>query len=132
MRYLRTPPIPAVLISVTLAACAGTTLDTGDLGKTRETTAGAVLVDSKGKTLYTYDRDAVGQSNCTGACAVAWPPAEATAGAMATGQFSIVMRSGATRQWAYKGKPLYGYIKDSKPGDITGDGDDGIWHAAKP
>ena len=36
------------------------------------------------------------------------------------------------KQWAYKGKPLYGWVKDTKPGDKIGDGFlNGAWHVAK-
>ena len=31
---------------------------------------------------------------------------------------------------AYKGWPLYLWIKDTKPGDTTGDGVGGTWHTA--
>ena len=35
-------------------------------------------------------------------------------------------------QWAYKTKPLYSFSKDSKPGDITGDDFNHVWHIAAP
>lgn len=42
-------------------------------------------------------------------------------------------RDDGSRQWAYKGKPLYTFAKDAKPGDITGDGFlNGAWHLAMP
>jgi predicted lipoprotein with Yx(FWY)xxD motif len=35
--------------------------------------------------------------------------------------------------WAYKGKPLYTFKKDTAPGDIHGDGFlNGAWHLATP
>jgi predicted lipoprotein with Yx(FWY)xxD motif len=34
---------------------------------------------------------------------------------------------------AYKGRPLYTWKDDKKPGDITGDGFlNGVWHIAQP
>jgi predicted lipoprotein with Yx(FWY)xxD motif len=30
-------------------------------------------------------------------------------------------------QWAYKGMPLYTYVKDVKTGDKNGDGVGGVW-----
>jgi predicted lipoprotein with Yx(FWY)xxD motif len=56
----------------------------------------------------------------------------ATQGESASGDFSIITRDDGSKQWAVKGKPVYYWAKDSKPGDKTGDGFNGIWHAAKP
>jgi predicted lipoprotein with Yx(FWY)xxD motif len=42
------------------------------------------------------------------------------------------MRDGGSLQWQYKRKPLYGYRLDSAPGEVGGDGVDGLWHIAKP
>jgi predicted lipoprotein with Yx(FWY)xxD motif len=94
--------------------------------------ADGVLVDAKGMTLYTFDKDAGGKSACNGPCAGNWPPLMAAADAKASGDWSIVTRDDGSKQWAYKGKPLYGWTKDQKPGDRTGDGFlNGAWHVAK-
>ena len=92
-----------------------------------------MLVTAKGMTLYTFDKDATpGKSVCNGQCAVNWPPALAGDGARAAGDWTIITRDDGLRQWAYKGKPLYAWIKDTKPGDKTGDGFlNGAWHVAK-
>ena len=89
-----------------------------------------VLTDAKGMTLYTYDKDAAGVSNCYDKCATNWPPAFADASAKAEGDFTIVDRTDGTKIWAYKGMPLYLWVKDTKPGDTTGDGVGGVWHTA--
>ncbi len=115
-----------------LAACAGTTIEQSDLGATGKTEVGLALVDSGGMTLYTFDQDQGGQPTCRGACAIAWPPALAMEGAAPGGDFTLVERGNGERQWAYKGNPLYGYFLDGEPGDASGDGVDGVWHAAKP
>lgn len=93
-----------------------------------------VLAGENGMTLYTFDRDAAGsgKSVCNDACAKNWPPLMAKDGDMAAGDYSIVTRDDGGKQWAYKGKPLYYWIKDQKPGDKTGDGVNNAWHAAKP
>ena len=44
----------------------------------------------------------------------------------------IITRDDGGKQWAYKGKPLYLWAKDAKPGDKTGDGFNNVWHVAKP
>ena len=89
------------------------------------------LTDAKGMTLYTFDKDAPGKSNCNGQCAVNWPPMMA-AGAPPSADWTMVKRDDGAMQWAYKGKPLYGWIKDTKPGEMTGDGVGGSWHTAMP
>jgi predicted lipoprotein with Yx(FWY)xxD motif len=101
--------------------------------KTANTSKGQAFVDAKGMTLYTYDKDTTaGKSACNGPCATNWPPLHATSGT-GSGDWSVVTRDDGTKQWAYKGKPLYTWAKDSKPGDATGDGmASNSWHIAKP
>ena len=100
--------------------------------KTADTAKGNALVDAKGMTLYIFDKDAAGKSVCNGQCATNWPPFASAADAKASGDWSIVTRDDGGKQWAYKGKPLYGWNKDSKPGDVTGDGVNNVWHIAAP
>lgn len=98
-------------------------------------TVDGVLTNSAGMTLYTFDRDATGsgKSVCNGPCAANWPPLMAAADAKASGDYAIVTRDDGGKQWAYKGKPLYLWIKDTKPGDATGEGmANNTWHVAKP
>jgi len=97
-----------------------------------ETSAGTVLVDAAGMTLYTYDMDPAGKSTCTGMCAYFWPPAEAGADATPPDRFSIITRPNGTLQWAYQGHPLYAYLSDETPADTKGDGAEGVWHVARP
>lgn len=94
---------------------------------------GDVLTDSKGMTLYTFDKDPVGsgRSVCNGRCAAAWPPLMANADARASGPFTVITRDDGAKQWAYDGKPLYLWVKDKKPGDRTGDGVRNVWHVVK-
>ena len=91
-------------------------------------------VDHNGMTLYTFDKDAAGRgkSLCNGPCATNWPPLFAMDSDMASGDYSIVMRDDGKKQWAFKGKPLYYWAKDAKPGDRTGDGVNQVWHTARP
>lgn len=93
-----------------------------------------VLTDGNGMTLYTFDRDVAGsgKSVCNGPCAAAWPPQPAGEDSTAFGQYTIVARDDGTKQWAYKGKPLYRYAKDTKRGDRTGDNVNNVWRIATP
>jgi predicted lipoprotein with Yx(FWY)xxD motif len=90
-----------------------------------------VLTDAKGMTLYTFDADKDGKSACYDACAANWPPLTAEAGAKADAEYGLTDRTDGTKQWTYKNMPLYLWVKDAKPGDMTGDGVKGVWHVAK-
>ena len=89
---------------------------------------GGVLVNAKGLTLYTFDKDVPGRSNCNGDCAVKWPPVLAADGARAGGDYSIVTRDDGRKQWAFRGKPLYTWPEDQEPGDKYGDNYLKVWH----
>jgi predicted lipoprotein with Yx(FWY)xxD motif len=91
--------------------------------------AGGVLVDAKGMTVYTYDKDesGSGKSVCVEACARNWPPVPAN-GATLAEPWSVVTREDGSKQLAHRGKPLYTFLKDKKAGDKTGDGVGGAWH----
>ncbi len=99
--------------------------------KVMETSAGKIYTDDKGMTLYIFDKDETNKSNCYDDCATNWPPFMAPADAKAEGEWTVVERTDGTKMWAYEGKPLYTFIKDKKPGDVTGDGVGGVWHLSK-
>lgn len=125
-------------MSRTFAAAAAltfvfTTAASAQTLKTAETPKGKTFVDTKGMSLYTFDKDAGGKSMCNGPCAENWPPLMATDGAKPAADMTIVVRDDGKKMWAYKGKPLYTFKKDNAPGDINGDGFlNGAWHLAKP
>ncbi len=92
---------------------------------------GGALVGATGMTLYTFDNDKTpGKSVCNGPCAVNWPPLMASDSASPYGDYSIITRDDGKKQWALKGKPLYYWVKDQKPGDKTGDNFNKVWHVA--
>jgi predicted lipoprotein with Yx(FWY)xxD motif len=92
-----------------------------------------MLADRAGMTLYTFDQDVQnsGKSTCTGSCAALWPPFMAASDDKPGGDWSTLARDDGSRQWVYKGKPVYRWIKDQKPGDKTGDGFSNVWHIVK-
>ena len=94
--------------------------------------SGGILTDSKGMTLYTWDKDEMGvASNCYDKCAENWPPLLVPADTAVDGDWSLMDRKDSDMKIvAYKGWPLYLWIKDTKPGDTTGDGVGGTWHTA--
>ena len=95
--------------------------------------ASGALVAPSGMTLYTFDKDAAnsGKSTCNGPCAALWPPMMATASDQPVGAYTIVTRDDGSRQWGYKGKPVYTYKADQKAGDRTGDNFKDVWHIIK-
>jgi len=112
-----------------LTACAMGT----EPARTAQTVMGPVLADSSSMTLYTFDRDVPGKSNCNGQCAANWPPLRADGTSQNWGNWFVVTRDDGSKQWAYKGKPLYTWVKDQKPGDTTGNAvNNNTWHVAQP
>ncbi|WP_375452571.1 hypothetical protein [uncultured Devosia sp.] len=102
----------------------------GGAVKTAEIGGKQVLTDANGMTLYVFDKDAAGKSNCNGECAVKWPPLMAAADAADNGEFTVVTRDDGTRMWAHEGLPLYYWYEDTKAGDTGGDGVGDVWHLA--
>jgi predicted lipoprotein with Yx(FWY)xxD motif len=92
---------------------------------------GSQLTDARGMSLYTFVRDSEpGKSNCNGACAEQWPPLEAKAGDQAAADWAPISRQDGTRQWSYRGQPLYTFSRDVSPGDTYGDGINEQWFIA--
>jgi predicted lipoprotein with Yx(FWY)xxD motif len=116
----------AAAVVATLSACATM------LPAAPAKVADGVLTNSAGMTLYTFDRDAAGsgKSVCNGPCATLWPALMVVGDVKASGDWSVVTRDDGAKQWAYKGKALYLWSKDQKPGDKTGDGFNKVWHVA--
>lgn len=81
----------------------------------------------EGKPLYTFDKDEPNKSNCTDRCLQAWPALPAAADAKPVGKWSVIARGDGTSQWAYEGKPVYTFVRDTE-GKATGDGMGGAWH----
>ncbi|WP_011579495.1 MULTISPECIES: hypothetical protein [Chelativorans] len=123
-----------ILVAAALAATMPFTYAENYVGgaiKSVENAGGKILTDAKDMTLYIFDKDTAGVTNCYDTCAENWPPLIAASGAAAEGEFTLVQRKDGSMQWAYKGMPLYLWKNDKKPGDVTGDGVGGVWHLAK-
>lgn len=93
-----------------------------------------VLLTQAGHTLYTFDNDVPGSgaSVCNSPCSNIFPPHLAAEKDTAVGDFTMVTRQDGSKQWAYKGRPLYRFYADDKPGDKGGDGmNRNLWHIAR-
>ncbi len=101
---------------------------------------GKILVDSKGRTVYLFQKDTGSMSTCSGACATDWPPVtttgKPTAGSGLTASMvGTTTRSDGSKQVTYNGHPLYTYIGDQKAGDTNGQGVNAFganWYAVSP
>ena len=118
-------------IGLVVALATATSAYAMEPAKLMEGPSGKIWTDEKGMTLYTFDKDEGGKSNCYDKCATAWPPLAAAADAKAEGEWSVVDRTDGTKMWAYDGHPLYTFVEDKAPGDVKGEGKGGVWHVAK-
>jgi len=120
----------AATLAATVTACASTSAAQDMPAKVSDGT----FVAPDGMTLYTFDRDIAGsgKSVCNGPCATLWPALTAQPGASGSGDWMVITRDDGSRQWAYKGKPVYHWSKDARPGDRTGDGFNNAWRVARP
>src|SRR5260370_40474936 len=122
---MQTTALGAALILLLVAASASAQQSSSMPSevKTENTNAGPALADLKGMTLYIFDRDTTAdKSACNGPCAQNWLPLMASGDVKPMGDWTVITRDDGSKQWAYKGKPLYTWSKDAKPGDTTGDG----------
>jgi predicted lipoprotein with Yx(FWY)xxD motif len=89
----------------------------------RSTAYGRIIVDGGGYALYAFTKDGRGASRCYGACAQAWPPLivprqpRATRGARSS-LVGTTRRSDGRLQATYRGRPLYYYVADRRPGEV--------------
>ena len=82
--------------------------------------------------IYFSDKDEAGKSNCNAACAAMWPPVATTrANTTVVGDWTVIDRADKSRQWAYKGKPVYTFAHD-EAGQIKGEAAQPGWHVLKP
>lgn len=87
-------------------------------------------LDYDGRTLYVFDNDSPGTSNCNDDCAAIWPPLYADEAPLIAPNYSVITRQDDSKQWAYNDQPLYLYAGDSEPGEVTGHGIGDVWFAA--
>jgi predicted lipoprotein with Yx(FWY)xxD motif len=115
-----------VSIAAALALASGTTSG-GARVSIANSPLGRILVDSKGITLYDFVQDKGTKSTCYGACAALWPPL-ITKGKPIAGHGVRASLLGTTKrkdgklEVTYNGHPLYYFVTDRKPGQMTGQG----------
>ena len=131
-------PVAALSAVISVAGCGGSSTAATVPPKTsnghaatisvaNEGNLGKILVDSKGRTLYLFQKDSGTTSTCTGACASAWPPLRSSGkpvvgAGLSASQVGTTARSDGKPQVTYNGHPLYLFQGDKNPGDTTGQG----------
>jgi predicted lipoprotein with Yx(FWY)xxD motif len=107
---------------------------------TKSGSAGTYLTDGSGRAVYLWVKDGMNKSECSGACASAWPPVPASGTVTASGgatssDLGSITRSDGSKQVTYDGHPLYYFSGDSGPGTTNGQGSDGFgakWWLVSP
>lgn len=101
-----------------------------------DTALGKVLVDANGHTVYMFSPDSPGKSTCDSSCLQYWPPVTSTkAASSVTGKVASTATTAGGTVATVSGWPVYTFIQDQKPGDVTGEGFNdfgGVWYAVSP
>ncbi|HYH77276.1 MAG TPA: hypothetical protein VD841_07225 [Arthrobacter sp.] len=133
-------PAPSVTspAATSAAPTGGSTTAAGVDLKTASSSAGNIVVDAKGMSVYFFTKDTKdsGTSACTGACLTMWPPLTTTSATPTvegvTGTVGTITTPDGAKQVTLNGLPLYYYEQDKKPGDILGQGVNDVWYLANP
>jgi predicted lipoprotein with Yx(FWY)xxD motif len=106
--------------------------------KVASSTAGQIVVDGKGLSVYQYTQDLKdsGRSACVGGCLTAWPPVVTTSDTPTvdgvTGKVGTIATPDGKKQLTINGMPVYNFAKDKVAGDILGQGVSGVWYLVAP
>ncbi len=132
-RALAVPAVAALAVGILAAVPAASYAAGSGVVLTTHTARGygQVLANRQGFTLYSLSSEGGGKVTCKATCWKFWPPVlvPATAsvktvslGAGVEGTIGFTGQHGNTKQLTFDGYPLYTFVKDTKPGQITGEG----------
>lgn len=111
------------------------------IGLGHNSAVGSYMVNATGFALYyfTADKPGSGTSACYGTCTIYWKPFYAASPTVQSGigsaYLGTINRTGGGEQLTYNGWPLYTYVGDKAPGQVSGQGlatFGGTWYAAPP
>ncbi|MFZ2012332.1 MAG: hypothetical protein WAV00_00735 [Nocardioides sp.] len=138
----------AAAAALTLAACGGSSSSTtatqqgASAGTTSArglhvatTSLGRVVVDAQGRTVYLLTADSMNHATCNASCQGYWPPVPSGHGAGLSAEVASTALPGGGRTVTVGGWPVYTYVGDHNPGDVSGEGVNtfgGIWYAVSP
>ncbi|WP_329376815.1 SCO0930 family lipoprotein [Streptomyces sp. NBC_01351] len=106
-----------------------------ELSVVQNPTLGGILADAEGRTLYRFDKDSAWpmKIGCLDSCLDTWKPAEpvdkASISGIAAELVGSVKRPDGTEQLTIDCWPVYTFTGDKQPGDISGQGKQGLWFA---
>ncbi len=135
------PPASATAPAASVSPPSATPSSTASAGvdlMTASSGLGDIVVDGKGMSVYFFTKDVKdsGTSACTGECLAAWPPllteSDEPKVEGVTGTVGTITTPEGARQVTLNGLPLYYFAKDTKAGDILGQGVNDIWYLADP
>ena len=127
------PPASQGNPPATTPAGAGLTLDVAS-----DATLGDHVTGKDGLSLYVFEKDESGKSNCYDQCAASWPAltvasaSDVKAGSGVTGKLGTIQRTDGTTQVTLDGKPLYYFANDKAKGDVNGQGLNDVWYLVSP
>lgn len=133
------PGTTAAAASPSSAASSGATANPAVTSlKTASSSAGQIVVDGKGMSLYFFTKDVKdsGSSACAGACTATWPAVTTESAAPSvdgvTGTLGSITTAAGTKQLTINGLPVYYFAKDKAPGDVLGQGVNNVWYLVNP
>lgn len=154
LRRTRTRRAVALAAACTLAGTLAACSDGGDGGggtdeepggaasdatlATADSDLGEIVVDGEGMTVYYFSNDepGSGESACTDDCLAAWPPVHADGEDPqvdgVTAEVGTITGNDGEPQVTLDGRPLYLYVQDTAPGDVTGQGVNDVWWVVAP
>ena len=88
-----------------------------------------ILTTQSGMTVYTFDNDSAGRSNCHDQCLSIWPAVSPSD--ISGSNIGNMIRSDGKIQATFNGKPIYLFAGDTRPGDANGDNAQDVWHAVR-
>jgi predicted lipoprotein with Yx(FWY)xxD motif len=140
VRTLIAAAVLLVALAAIVAASHASAASTAPQLKVAKTKLGSILVNAQGRTLYMFAADKGRKSECYASCAVYWPPlitssTHPTGSGVTASMIGTTMRKGGKLQVTYNGHPLYLFVKDSKPGQTSGQGlnlSGGLWWVMSP
>ena len=106
--------------------------------KTATSSAGQIVVDGKGMSVYFFTNDVKdsGKSACVDACVAMWPAVTTSSATPSvegvSGTVGTITTADGKKQVTVNGLPVYNFVNDKAPGDILGQGVKGVWYLVSP
>jgi predicted lipoprotein with Yx(FWY)xxD motif len=133
--------VPSAAVSSAPSSPSPTTTQTAAEGgelMVADSDLGSIVVNSEQMTAYVFTKDTPnsGKSACEGECLEKWPPiiteSDEPQVEGVTGEVGTIELADGSKQITLNGMPLYLWVQDKEPGDVTGQGVGGVWYVVGP